>query len=379
MTRRHTAFLLLALAPAILASHGRAARSTASSWTPPVAVVQTDSAFARTIARLSEPGGYFDSDNLISNEASYLHVLGALRDVGTTGGAYLGVGPDQNFTYIAHVRPSIAYLIDIRRDNLLQHLLYKALFAHARSRIEYLALLTGRAVPADANRWRDRSIAELVEYIDGQPVSSERHLATAAQLRATIRSFGVPLSADDMRTIERIHRAFVDDGLGLTFTSHGRGPRPYYPTFRRLLVETDRTGRHANFLADDAAFRVVKTLHESNRIIPVVGDLAGDHALQAIAADIAARGERVSAFYTSNVEYYLMADRSFDRFVRNLRTLPRDDRSVIIRSYFSRGYPHPQSVPGYYSTQLLERLDVMLRAYDTGRLPTYFDLLNRGG
>jgi hypothetical protein len=210
-------------------------------------------------------------------------------------------------------------------------------------------------------------------------LSGERHQATADRLRATLRSFGVPLSATDMGTIERIHRAFVDDGLGLTFTSHGRGPRPYYPTFRRLLVETDRTGHHANFLADEAAFRVVKSLHESNRIIPVVGDLAGDHALQAIATDIAARGERVSAFYTSNVEYYLMADRTFDRFVRNLRTLPRDDRSVIIRSYFSRGYPHPQSVPGYYSTQLLERLDVMLRAYDAGRVPTYFDLLNRGG
>ena len=35
--------------------------------------------FAALSARLSEPGGYFDSDNLISNETSYLHVLGKLR------------------------------------------------------------------------------------------------------------------------------------------------------------------------------------------------------------------------------------------------------------------------------------------------------------
>src|SRR5947209_4600108 len=84
-------------------------------------------AFAALSARLSEPGGYFDTDNLISNESSYLHALDALRQAGTEGGAYLGVGPDQNLSYIAALRPHVAFIIDIRRDNLLEHLLYKAL------------------------------------------------------------------------------------------------------------------------------------------------------------------------------------------------------------------------------------------------------------
>ena len=90
--------------------------------------------FARLIERLSEPGGYFDTDNLISNETSYLHVMGKLREMGVTGGAYLGVGPGQNFSYIAQIRPNVAFLVDIRRDNLLQHLLYKALFELSDSR-----------------------------------------------------------------------------------------------------------------------------------------------------------------------------------------------------------------------------------------------------
>ena len=81
------------------------------------------------MAQLSERGGYFDTDNLISNEKSYLHVIPALRDGGVTGGAYIGVGPDQNFSYIAQVRPAIAFIVDIRRDNLLLHLLFKALFS----------------------------------------------------------------------------------------------------------------------------------------------------------------------------------------------------------------------------------------------------------
>src|SRR4029079_9246799 len=77
--------------------------------------------FAEQIKALSEPGGTFDTDNLISNERSYLHVVPALQLA--AGGAYIGVGPDQNFSYIAAVRPTIAYILDVRRDNMLLHLL----------------------------------------------------------------------------------------------------------------------------------------------------------------------------------------------------------------------------------------------------------------
>src|SRR5437762_12116713 len=80
---------------------------------------QSPSPFAAQIAALSEPAGYFDTDNLISNERSYLQVLQDLRRRNVRGGAYIGVGPDQNFTYIAEIRPTIAFIVDVRRDNLL--------------------------------------------------------------------------------------------------------------------------------------------------------------------------------------------------------------------------------------------------------------------
>src|SRR5688500_14606877 len=86
-------------------------RRTVVADPPPVAAAPlADSTFARLVARVSEPGGFFDTDNLISNEASYLHVLGAMRRLGVTGGAYIGVGPDQNFSYMAQVRPRIAFI-----------------------------------------------------------------------------------------------------------------------------------------------------------------------------------------------------------------------------------------------------------------------------
>src|SRR5215207_5179885 len=146
LTKSLAAALLLSTVPMSPARHGVEGAPVQSAAQAPAL---SDSAFAALVARLSEPGGYFDSDNLISNESSYLHVLGAVRKLGVSGGAYVGVGPDQNFSYIAQVRPRIAFLVDIRRDNLLQHLLFKSLFEMARNRAEYLALLTGRTAPAD--------------------------------------------------------------------------------------------------------------------------------------------------------------------------------------------------------------------------------------
>ncbi|HEX6070025.1 MAG TPA: hypothetical protein VFZ18_09375, partial [Longimicrobiaceae bacterium] len=72
----------------------------ATAQAAPVRRPAADTSFAAVVARLSEPGGYFDTDNLISNESSYLHVMEGLRRLGVRGGAYLGVGPDQNFSYI---------------------------------------------------------------------------------------------------------------------------------------------------------------------------------------------------------------------------------------------------------------------------------------
>src|ERR1051326_1374800 len=161
------------------------------------------SSLATTIARLSERGGYFDTDNLISNESSYLQVLPELARRGVRGGAYIGVGPDQNFTYIAATRPSIAFIVDIRRDNELLHLLFKALFSLSRTRVEYISLLLGRRVPADVEPWRAATIERLVKYV------AEAQPADAASLRANVdralRDTGVPLTDDDRKTIAGFH------------------------------------------------------------------------------------------------------------------------------------------------------------------------------
>ena len=292
--------------------------------------------FAAEVARLSEPGGYFDTDNLISNERSYLDVIPALEASSARGGAYLGVGPDTNFSYIVRVRPEVAYIIDIRRDNLLLHLLLKALFSEAPTRIEYLSLLTGRAPPSAPATWAAASVADLVAHVERERPAAAGVKAIHGRLEAVIAGFGVPLSRADSDTIRRFHQAFIDEGLGLTFRSHGRPARYYYPTLKALLLATDPLGRRRHYLASEDDYQFLRTLQLRDAVIPVVGNVGGEHALKAIGEAVADRGLRVSAFYISNVEYYLFRS-SYERFLENIKRLPRSPQGVMIRSTFGGG------------------------------------------
>ncbi|HVH28968.1 MAG TPA: hypothetical protein VM818_19545 [Vicinamibacterales bacterium] len=333
--------------------------------------VQAPPTFAARVAQLSEPGGYFDTDNLISNERSYLHVVPALRDASLRGGAYVGVGPDQNFSYIAQVRPSIAFIVDLRRDNLLLHLLFKAMFAMSNTRAEYLSLLFGRPVPLPVQTWRNADLDKIVEHLEGVRLPEPDLADLRARVDARIKSFGVALSDADFVTINRFHRRFITAGLPLKFQTTGRTPQSYYPTYRELLLETDRQGRRASFLAEEADFQFVRSLQQRDLVIPVVGDLAGPTALTEIGRVMESRGDRLSAFYASNVEFYLFADGRFPVFVQNLARLPHADHSLIIRSVFGG---LGQSAPGYYSSSLVQPVDELLRGYAEGRFRGYAEL-----
>lgn len=337
-----------------------------------------DSSFAHLVAQLSEPGGYFDTDNLISNETSYLHVLGALRTLNVEGGAYLGVGPDQNFAYIAQIRPSIAFIVDIRRDNLLQHVFFKSLFARAPTRIAYLCLLFGKPIPDNPTAWTERPLQDLIAYLDATAAPSGYTRDVLSFVRAQATEAGLPLSEEDLDTITSIHRRFIEQGLDVRFNSHNRAPNAYYPTYRDLLLETDLTGRLGSYLAREDDYQFVRQMQAENRVVPVVGNLAGTHALKAIGDYLKARGERVSAFYTSNVEFYLFRQTRFGPFVKNLRALPWDEHSVIIRSFFNRYRgSHPQTVPGYASTQLLQTIESLIQTQNQGGYAGYSDLITR--
>ncbi len=85
----------------------------------------SDADFWKLESDISEPGGYFRIvDNFTSNENEIGGLFTRLSASGGTGGVYLGVGPEQNLTYIAAVRPAMAFIVDIRRQAVMQHLMF---------------------------------------------------------------------------------------------------------------------------------------------------------------------------------------------------------------------------------------------------------------
>src|SRR5262249_37842358 len=147
---------------------------------------------------------------------------------------------------------------------------------------------------------------------------------------------------DDLAKIKTVYRTFWMEGLDLRFSSIGRNNASQYPSLEEMFLETSRSGKLENYLASEEQFQWPKKFEAENRLIPIVGDFAGTHALRAVAGFLKANGLRVSAFYTSNVEFYLFGAPGWERFVANVHTLPLAEDAVFIRSYFpTYGQRHP--------------------------------------
>ncbi len=335
--------------------------------------------FVGLIRTLSEEGGYFFSDNFTSNEDSYLTVTDRLKQLGASGGAYIGVGPEQNFTYIAKIRPRIAFIVDIRRQAMVQHLMYKAIFHLAPTRAEFLSLLLSRPLKANAPGPGD-SIDDLVAYFSGIQADDKAYVRNLSEIRKTIQqNVQFPLSQDDQESLEYVYRNFRYQGFNIGFGDNARWSRRFghLPNLKELLVQRDLSGKPGNFLAGDEDYNFVRDMHRRNRIIPVVGDFGGKKALAAVGDYLKKHGYVVSVFYASNVEIVLFnfgSDGSFTGFANNIKKLPINDRSLLIRSTF-RYYGHPAQLPGYSLCTSMQKISVFLKEYDEGRYRYYTDLL----
>ncbi len=339
-----------------------------------------DRTFWRMVEEMSEPGGYFRSDNFVSNETAFQQVIPRLQATIPAGGVYVGVGPDQNFTYIASLRPAIAFVIDIRRQNMLQHLMYKAMIEVSKDRAEFLSLLFGRARPASAVA---SSTAEaLMLAFQGEfPDSLRFERDHSALVERLTRKHGFALSPEDLAGIKYVHTAFFLAGPDLTY-SFGRGPMGMYgrrgmPTYAELMVATDGVGVARSYLASETYFLQLKDLEDRNLIVPLVGDFGGDKAVRAVGEYVRSRGATVSVFYTSNVEQYLFqSPDAWSKYYASVGTMPLDARSVFIRAVFGSGGGMPGAAPyGMRSETLLLSMQELLKALAEGRVQSYFDVI----
>jgi hypothetical protein len=341
MSRRLCACVLLCAVaacggnpPARPAPGAREAAHTPARQPPSLPDRLTDEEFWALSTSLSEPDGSFRSDNLLSNELFMQYVIPQLTETVRSGGVYLGVGPEQNFTYIAATRPAMVFIVDVRRGNLDLHLLYKALFELSDDRVEFVSRLFARRRPAAIAP--DADINAIFEAVYHSPTDEA---IFAEDLHAVVehltKTRHLPLAPADVLGIQYAYRAFQTFGPGLTYWSSGYSGGRFNrnaPTYWDLMVLTDQDRKNWSYLASDAAFAFVKQLEARNLLVPVIGNFAGNKALRAVGAWLAARRATVSTFYLSNVEQYLYMDGLWNAFCGNVAALPLDETSTFIRS-----------------------------------------------
>lgn len=374
--------LALAAAPAALCAQATATATAAARVASRVPERLADSTFWRMVTEFSEPDGYFRSDNLVSNETTFQHVIPELVRTLGTGGAYVGVGPDQNFTYMVALRPRVAFIVDIRRGALLQHLFYKALFEEAEDRAAFLSLLFGR--PRPAGLAADAPPEALMAAFALAAPDSALHARARRLVRdRLVERHGFTLSEDDLRGIAYVQDAFHDAGPELTYSypngwGASFGPRRM-PTYGELMAEHDGEGVQRGYLASEEHYRTLRELQLRNLVVPVVGNFAGDKALRAVGGWLRAHGATVGMFYLSNVEQYLFRQADdWRRFFANAGTLPADSASTFVRSVFDNmSYRDPLSSrgPTVRSTSVRSPITETVRAVNEGRIQTYYDVV----
>lgn len=324
-----------------------------------------DERLATLVERLSEKTAERHADNFVSNEDSYPRVCSVLAHrFAKGGGVYLGVGPDQNFTLMAQVRPALAFIVDLRRRNLLLHALHKALFCLAKDRVTYLERLTARKVDGVG---AEATSLELVRAFEHSPFDPKRLAACMDDVAAVLRPLDL-LRDDEWPALATIQTRLAGPGMSARFLA-----LPMYPTFGRMIATTDARGGPGHFLSLESLYQRVRDIQLGERLIPLVGDFGGTGSLKRLGDWLRERAFTVDVFYTSDVEFFLLRSGVYEAFARNLRGLPWSDNAVIVRTS-TREMEHAARVKGDSSTTIAVEVGRFLERSGKARIRVYAEL-----
>ena len=331
----------------------------------------SDTDFWLLIVDLSEPDGHFEDENFLSNELGYQGVMQRLQEAVQPGGVYVGVGPEQNFSYIAALRPRMAFVVDIRRQNMIQHLMYKALFELSEDRADFLSRLFSRPRPAGLDR--DSSVADLFQAFGTARTDSQLFDDTLARmLDVLVRQHRFELTAGDQAALRKVFTAFHQSGPDIKYVF--RGTAELHPTYAQLMTAPDGS-RNWSYLASRDSFDYIRTIQRKNLIVPVVGDFAGPKALRALGAYVRERGGTVNVFYTSNVEANLFRAGTWKTFYENVGTLPVHDAGVFVRTFFGATARECSAQRPTIRTPVIASMKELLAAYRKEALKSQCDLV----
>src|SRR5437773_101062 len=237
-----------------------------------------DDAYWKMISDFSEQSGSFRFEYM-SNELQFQYVIPRLKENRKPGGVYLGVGPEQNFTYIAALQPKIAFICDIRRQNMIEHLIYKAIFEMSSDRADFLTRLFSRKPTAALN---EKSTAKQMfqAFRTAAPDPGMFRENLQAIKNRLLRDHRFQLTRTDQESVDFIFKIFFDTENVFGYSTSIFGG--YGATYAELMAATDEQGQARSYLATEENFRTVQDLERRNLIVPVVGDFAGARTLRSI-------------------------------------------------------------------------------------------------
>jgi hypothetical protein len=332
----------------------------------------SDEVFWKMVVDMSEPDGSFQFENFLSNELGYQWVIPRLLEGSRPGGAaraYLGVAPEQNFTYIAALKPKIAFIIDIRRQNMIELLMYKALFELSETRADFLSRLFARKRPEGLTGTSTAmDLFESYRQVRRDPEIEKRTLEEMKDLLVRNHKFALrPGDLSGFSSIEYVYSVFAAAGPYLDYSTGGRGAGVNNPTYEDLMEVDDGSGQLRSYLANEENYRFVRDMERNNLIVPLVGDFAGPKTIRSVGQYLKDRGATVTAFYLSNVEQYLFNDDRAADFYENVAMLPLDSTSTFIRSFSGGGGP-------FRFQSKLSSMETLLRDFRAGRIRQYGDV-----
>ena len=218
----------------------------------------TDQEFWRLISDFSEPNGFFRSDNLLSNELWFQYVIPDLTKTAKAGRVYLGVGPEQNFTYITALKPKMVFIFDIRRGNLDLQLMYKALFELSSDRADFVSRLFSRLRPDGLS---SSSTAQRIFAAYRNAESSEAYYDEnfKAIKDVLMTKHHWPISDADLEGIDYVYRHFYQFGPRINYNSSlntGIGGFGGFgrTTYADLMSTDDGQGQARSYLASEENF-----------------------------------------------------------------------------------------------------------------------------
>jgi hypothetical protein len=298
----------------------------------------SDDAFWKLVTTMSEPDGQFRYENFLSNEIQYQYVIPDLQSRTKPGGVYMGVGPEQNFTYIIALQPKIAFITDIRRQNMLELMMYKAVFELCPDRSDFLSMLFSRDRPEGlSEKATANQLFRAYSTFSRDEALYQRNVKAIQNLLVQKHQFG--LSLTDLQNIAYVFGVFANDGPYLDYSSGGLGTAPGggMPNYSELMIADDDHGEQRSYLASEANYRIMRDMEMKNLVVPVVGDFAGPKSIRAIGQYLKDHDATVTAFYLSNVEQYLYSDGKLLDFFKNVASLPMDVSSTFIRTFGPNG------------------------------------------